>query len=72
MKRYLNFGISILYSAIIGAFVGFITWLFLTLAYGGIDLIWYDFIFKFNSKFLVFAVCVIGGVLVGQIGRAHV
>ncbi|WP_297522218.1 chloride channel protein [uncultured Clostridium sp.] len=69
MKRYLNFGISILYSAIIGAFVGFITWLFLTLAYGGIDLIWYDFIFKFNSKFLVFAVCVIGGVLVGLIQK---
>lgn len=65
MKKFLSLCVAGCYSIIIGAAVGAVTWLFLTLIFSGIDLIWYDFIFKMNNVYLVLAVCILGGIIVG-------
>ena len=65
MKRFLSLCVAGGYSISIGAFVGAITWIFLTLIFTGIDLLWYDLIFKMNNNYLVLFVCVLGGIIVG-------
>ena len=65
MKKFLSLFVAVFYSAIIGATVGFITWTFLTLVYSGIHLIWYDFLFKENNKYLILFTCILGGIIVG-------
>ncbi|WP_195238196.1 chloride channel protein [Romboutsia sp. 1001285H_161024_C4] len=65
MKRFLSLCVAGSYSILIGACVGAITWLFLTLIFSGINLIWYDFIFKINNNYLVLFVCILGGIMVG-------
>ena len=65
MKNSLRNTIGVLYSILIGLFIGFITWLFLYLVYIGIHLFWDSFILEANSKLLILSVCIFGGVLVG-------
>ncbi|MGM9986826.1 MAG: chloride channel protein, partial [Bacillaceae bacterium] len=65
MNRFLSLCVAGVYSIIIGAFVGAITWVFLTLIFTGIDLIWNDFIFKMNNNYLILFVCILGGIIVG-------
>ena len=65
MKNSLRNTIGVLYSILIGLFIGFITWLFLYLVYIGIHLFWDSFILETNSKLLILSVCIFGGVLVG-------
>ncbi|MGL4570527.1 MAG: chloride channel protein [Clostridium sp.] len=65
MKKFLSLCVAGIYSIIIGAGVGATTWLFLTLIFSGIDLIWYDFIFKMNNSYLILLVCIFGGIIVG-------
>ncbi|MGL5417753.1 MAG: chloride channel protein [Clostridium sp.] len=57
--------VAIVYGGIMGAIIGFLSWLFLLLVTDGIHLFWDNFIFKQNSKILILIVCLIGGILVG-------
>ncbi len=65
MKKILGLFVAVIYSATIGAIVGFVTWAFLTLVYKGIHLIWYDFLFKENKDYLIICTCILGGIIVG-------
>ncbi|MGL5069339.1 MAG: chloride channel protein [Sarcina sp.] len=65
MNKFFRNSIGILYSGMIGLVLGLLSWLFLYMVYLGIHLFWDSFILEQNSKILILAVCVIGGVLVG-------
>ncbi|MGL4452816.1 MAG: chloride channel protein [Sarcina sp.] len=65
MNKVLRNSVGVIYSGIIGAIVGFLSWIFLYMVYLGIHLFWHEFILEKNSKVLIIAVCLIGGVCVG-------
>lgn len=55
----------IVYSIFMGGFVGFFTWLFLSVVNIGINFIWHDLKDYFNIKYWTLIVASIGGILVG-------
>lgn len=57
--------IGFIYCALLGVFIGFLSWLFLFLVYIGIHLFWNDFILKTHSKLLILFICIIGGAIIG-------
>ncbi|MGL4655459.1 MAG: chloride channel protein [Sarcina sp.] len=65
MTRFLRDSVGVLYSGIIGAIVGLLSWVFLYTVYLGLHLFWHEFILEQNSKVLILVICLIGGVCVG-------
>ena len=61
--------IFILYSILLGGFVGFLVWLFLKMMNISIDFIWGYLPNKFSFPFYTIIVCLLGGLIIGLLKR---
>lgn len=59
------------YAIVLGIIIGLVSWLFLSVVYKGIHVVWHTVPEQFNFPFYVFLVPVIAGVCIGLLQRRY-